>query len=74
MNKALNVKYKILKYALWSAGGVLVVLFFVLILFIFYSFCYKRICEKCGKQPGAIRMAQSRALTRLRDHFREVYR
>jgi RNA polymerase sigma-70 factor, ECF subfamily len=27
-----------------------------------------------GKQAGAIRMAQSRALARLRDHFREVYR
>lgn len=27
-----------------------------------------------GKQPGAVRTAQSRALARLRDHFEEVYR
>lgn len=27
-----------------------------------------------GKQPGAVRMAQSRALERLRTHFGEVYR
>ena len=27
-----------------------------------------------GKQPGAVRMAQSRALERLRQHFGEVYR
>lgn len=27
-----------------------------------------------GKQPGAVRMAQSRALERLRGHFEEVYR
>ncbi|GEM_PF-6439550 len=31
MNKVLNVKYKILKYALWSAGVILCVLFFVLL-------------------------------------------
>jgi RNA polymerase sigma-70 factor (ECF subfamily) len=27
-----------------------------------------------GKQPGAVRMAQSRALDRLRGHFQEIYR
>jgi RNA polymerase sigma-70 factor (ECF subfamily) len=27
-----------------------------------------------GKQPGTVRMAQSRALDRLRGHFQEIYR
>jgi RNA polymerase sigma-70 factor (ECF subfamily) len=27
-----------------------------------------------GRQPGAVRMAQSRALQRLRGHFQEIYR
>lgn len=26
------------------------------------------------RKPGAVRMAQSRALERLREHFKEVYR
>ena len=29
--------------------------------------------ELLGRQPGAVRMAQSRALERLRGHFKEVY-
>ena len=43
--------------ALFAGLGILALLVafcFALSIFIFYSFCYKRICEKCGVTPGAI--------------------
>jgi RNA polymerase sigma-70 factor, ECF subfamily len=32
------------------------------------------VAKVLGKQPGTVRMAQSRALDRLRGHFQEIYR
>lgn len=34
--------------------AVLVALVFALAIYIFFCFCCKRICEKCGKDPGVL--------------------
>jgi hypothetical protein len=44
-----------------AAAGVLIglgmsmfILVFLLAFYVFFCFCYKRICEKCGVTPGAL--------------------
>jgi Family of unknown function (DUF5684) len=40
--------------ALLSLGLLLFIAVFVLALYVFGCFCYKRICEKCGVTPGVL--------------------
>jgi hypothetical protein len=37
-----------------AAGSLLFALVIGLAVYIFYCFCYKRICEKCGVNPGIL--------------------
>jgi uncharacterized membrane protein YhaH (DUF805 family) len=40
--------------AIFGVGLVLFIICFALAFYVLACFCYKRICEKCGKAPGAI--------------------
>lgn len=40
--------------ALLGLGVIMFIMAFALAFYLFTCFCYKRICEKCGKQPGAL--------------------